>query len=51
LNLEQNKIILEKQVSDFEIALSRQEKDHKILGKKLKEDLSLAKINLDNSLS
>lgn len=51
LNYDQNKIILDKQVSDAEIALSRQEKDHNILEKKLKEDINLAKINLDNSLS
>ncbi len=51
LNYEQNKIILDKQVSDFQIALSRQKKDHEILEKKLKQDIKLAKINLDNSLS
>jgi len=51
LNYDQNKINLDKQVSDFEIALSRQEKDYEVLEKKLKQDIELAKINLDNSLS
>ncbi len=51
LSYDQNKISLDKQVEDAEIALAREKKDHEILEKKIKEDIELAKINLDNSLS